>query len=63
MREKDARYSKDVVDRFPQPAPGEGAAPGPLKVPAGQLRQMLGVRTVSLVRGTQPLAVIDTPLA
>jgi Icc protein len=48
---------------FPQPAPGEGPAPGPLKVPAGQLRQMLGVRTVSLVRGDQPLAVIDTPLA
>ena len=25
MREKDARYSKDVVDRFPQPAPGRSA--------------------------------------
>jgi 3',5'-cyclic AMP phosphodiesterase CpdA len=48
---------------FPQPGPGEGPAPGPLKVPAGQLRKMLGVRTVSLVRGDQPLAVIDTPLA
>lgn len=48
---------------FPQPAPGQGPAPGPMKVPAGDLRGMLGVRTVNLVRGHQPLAVIDTPLA
>ncbi|HEX5377023.1 MAG TPA: metallophosphoesterase [Phenylobacterium sp.] len=48
---------------FPQPAPGQGPAPGPLKVPAGELRASLGVRTVSLVRGGQPLAVVDTPLA
>jgi 3',5'-cyclic AMP phosphodiesterase CpdA len=48
---------------FPQPAPGEAASPGPLKVPAGQLRSVLGVRTVSLVRSGQPLAVVDTALA
>jgi hypothetical protein len=48
---------------FPQPAPGQGPAPGPLKVPAGDLRAALGVRTVSLVRGAQPLAVVDASLA
>jgi 3',5'-cyclic AMP phosphodiesterase CpdA len=48
---------------FPQPAPGQAAAPGPLKVPAGQLREMLGVRSVSLVHGNAPLAVVDRPLA
>jgi hypothetical protein len=48
---------------FPQPAPGAVAAPGPLKVPAGQLRDMLGVRAVSLVRTSRTLAVVDTPLA
>ena len=48
---------------FPQPAPGSAPAPGPMKVPAGQLRDVLGVRTVSLVRTNRPLAVIDTPLA
>jgi 3',5'-cyclic AMP phosphodiesterase CpdA len=48
---------------FPQPAPGQAAAPGPMKVPAGRLRDLLGVRTVSLVRGAQPLAVVDRPLA
>jgi hypothetical protein len=48
---------------FPQPAPGQAAAPGPLKVPAGELGRMLGVRSVSLVRASAPLAVVDTPLA
>jgi 3',5'-cyclic AMP phosphodiesterase CpdA len=48
---------------FPQPAPGQGPGPGPLKVPAGELRAMLGVRDVSVVRGAGPLAVVDTPLA
>ncbi|MGZ5986935.1 MAG: metallophosphoesterase family protein [Caulobacteraceae bacterium] len=48
---------------FPQPAPGQGPAPGPMKVPAGDLRGVLGVRTVSLVRGTAPLAVVDASLA
>ncbi len=48
---------------FPQPAPGQAPAPGPMKVPAGQLREVLGVRTVSLVRGDQPLAVVDAALA
>jgi hypothetical protein len=48
---------------FPQPAPGDGPSPGPLKVPAEQLRAVLGVREVSLVRTGQPLAVVETPLA
>ena len=48
---------------FPQPAPGQGPAPGPLKVPAGQLHSAIGVRTVSVVRGAEPLAVIDASLA
>ena len=48
---------------FPQPAPGQAASPGPLKVPAGQLRGLLGVRTVSLVRRDAPLAVVDSALA
>jgi hypothetical protein len=48
---------------FPQPAPGTAPGPGPMKVPAETLRSVLGVRTVSLVRGRGPLAVVDTPLA
>ncbi len=48
---------------FPQPAPGQGPSPGPLKVPTEQLHGVLGVRQVDFVRGGQPLAVIDTSLA
>jgi len=48
---------------FPQPAPGSAPSPGPLKVPADQLRATLGVRSVSVTPGVHPLAVIDTPLA
>ncbi|WP_244669978.1 metallophosphoesterase [Kaistia sp. 32K] len=48
---------------FPQPAPGKAPAPGPMKVPAGDLRKYLGVATVDFVRGSQPLAIVDRPLA
>jgi 3',5'-cyclic-AMP phosphodiesterase len=48
---------------FPQPEPGKAAAPGPLKnIPAGRLRGMLGLTSVSYVEGKKPLAVIDTTL-
>jgi hypothetical protein len=48
---------------FPQPAPGTAPGPGPMKVPAETLRSVLGVRTVSVVRGQKALAVVDTALA
>jgi 3',5'-cyclic AMP phosphodiesterase CpdA len=47
---------------FPQPAPGVGK-PGPLRdLPANQLRRMLGINRVELVRGDAPLAVVSQPL-
>jgi 3',5'-cyclic AMP phosphodiesterase CpdA len=48
---------------YPQPAVGEGAGPGPLKVPAEQLRKMLGVTTVSVATPRGPLALTDTTIA
>jgi 3',5'-cyclic-AMP phosphodiesterase len=48
---------------FPQPAPGAAPAPGPMKVPADQLRGMLGVREVNYVQGKDRLAVVDSTLA
>ena len=49
---------------YPQAAAGTpGASPGPLKVPADQLRNMLGVRDVARVRGRGPLAIVDQTLA
>ncbi|MDR3372697.1 MAG: metallophosphoesterase [Ancalomicrobiaceae bacterium] len=47
---------------FPQPAPGTAPSPGPQKVPAGELRKLLGIATVDFVRGSEPLAIIDRPL-
>lgn len=48
---------------YPQPAPGAAPSPGPLKVPADQLRSVLGIREVTYAEGTRPLAVVDTPLS
>jgi 3',5'-cyclic-AMP phosphodiesterase len=48
---------------FPQPQPGKADSPGPMKVPADQLRSLLGITDVSFVRGKQALAVIDSSLA
>lgn len=48
---------------FPQPVPGTAPSPGPLKVPAGDLRGLLGIATVDVVRGGGPLAIVDRPLA
>jgi 3',5'-cyclic AMP phosphodiesterase CpdA len=49
---------------FPQPAPGTAAAPGPRQdVQSDQVRQMLGLRNVAFVPGTQPLAVVDSTLS
>jgi Icc protein len=49
---------------YPQaPAGTPGASPGPLKVPADQLRSVLGVRDVTRVRGRDALAIVDQTLA
>jgi len=47
---------------FPQPHPGEAASPGPLKVPPGQLRHLLGTTDVVLKGRTGTLAIVDQPL-
>lgn len=47
---------------FPQPAPGKADSPGPMKVPAEQLRGLLGITDVNFVRGQQALAVVDSNL-
>ena len=48
---------------FPQPAPGKADSPGPMKVPAEQLRSVLGITNVNYVRGQHALAVVDSSLA
>jgi 3',5'-cyclic-AMP phosphodiesterase len=48
---------------FPQPQPGKADSPGPMKVPAEQLRNLLGITDVNYAQGQHALAVVDSSLA
>ena len=48
---------------FPQPQPGKADSPGPMQVPAEQLKSVLGITDVNYVRGQHALAVVDSTLA
>jgi Calcineurin-like phosphoesterase len=48
---------------YPQPVAGVGAGPGPLKVSAEQLQQMLGLTSVSLAKHPSSMLLSDTTLA
>jgi 3',5'-cyclic AMP phosphodiesterase CpdA len=47
---------------YPLPHPGEGPAPKPVTLPAGQLHDALGIREVSYVKGQQALALKEQKL-
>ena len=48
---------------FLQPAPGKAQGPGPMAVPADQLRSVLGISSVEVRTGDRQLAITDTTLA
>jgi len=48
---------------FPQPAPGMGPSPGPMKVEPGRLRSLLGIASVELRTNPGSLAIVDQALA
>ncbi|HEX3472130.1 MAG TPA: metallophosphoesterase [Silvibacterium sp.] len=48
---------------FPQPAPGSAPSPGPMKVPAEKLRDVLGITNVNFVARNHHLATVDLPLS
>ena len=48
---------------YPQPAPGAAPTPGPMTVPADQLRSYLGISSIQAVRSTHALAIHDTALS
>jgi 3',5'-cyclic-AMP phosphodiesterase len=56
-------YHTAMSTAFPQPKPGTAPSPGPLKVPADQLRDVLGITHVNYITGSHSLAVIDSALA
>jgi len=47
---------------FPQPQPGKAESPGPMKMPEGELRGLLGITDVNFVRGKHALGVTDLTL-
>jgi 3',5'-cyclic AMP phosphodiesterase CpdA len=47
---------------FPQPAPGTAPSPGPMKVEAERLKQVLGLARVSFHDVRHPIAVTDVAL-
>jgi Icc protein len=47
---------------FPQPQPGQADSPGPMKVPAEKLKELLGITDVNFVRSKQTLAIMDSTL-
>ena len=47
---------------FPQPAPGQAAGPGPLRVGADRLRSLLGVSSVAIARAGHGPTITDTAL-
>lgn len=48
---------------FPQPQPGTAPSAGPMKVPAEQLRSLLGLTSVNYVEHDHTLAITDLPLS
>jgi Icc protein len=55
-------YRTAMSTAFPQPKAGEGPAPAPLKVPAEQLRNVIGIREID-VFPNKSANVTDTTLA
>jgi 3',5'-cyclic AMP phosphodiesterase CpdA len=60
--EGSVRFHTAMSTAFPQPAPGAAPAPGPMKIPETDARRMIGVTEVKLVRGAEPLAIVDSTL-
>jgi 3',5'-cyclic AMP phosphodiesterase CpdA len=48
---------------YPQPAPGEGAGPAPLTVPAQELPSRLGISSITMVSHPRSLNITDTVIA
>lgn len=61
--EGNVTFHTAMATAFPQPVPGTAPSAGPLKVPADQLRRVLGITNVGYIVGDNHLAVVDATLA
>jgi len=60
--EGNVKFHTAMSTAFPQPAPGSAPSAGPVKVPAGKLRGVLGISQVEYVCRPGELAVVDATL-
>src|SRR4029077_16605858 len=61
--EGNVSFHTAMATAFPQPVPGTAKSPGPLLVPADELRRVLGITNVNYMAGGHHLAVVDATLA
>ncbi|CQD19128.1 metallophosphoesterase [Mycobacterium europaeum] len=55
-------FYSGTATAYPLPRPGDGPAPKPVTLPAGRLRDALGIREVSYTRGETALALKEQAL-
>jgi 3',5'-cyclic AMP phosphodiesterase CpdA len=60
--EGNVTFYSATTTAYPLPPPGQGPAPKPMTLPAGKLRDALGIRQVSYTKGQQALALKDEKL-
>ena len=60
--EGNVTFCSGTTTAYPLPHPGDGPAPQPVKLPAGQLHNALGIREVSYTKGQQALALKEQKL-
>jgi hypothetical protein len=55
-------FHSGTTTAYPLPLPGDGPAPKPLTLPAGKLKDALGIREVSYTKGNDALALKEQTL-
>ena len=60
--EGNVTFHSATTTAYPLPQPGRAPAPTPVTLPAGKLRDALGIREVSYRAGTRALAIKDRTL-
>jgi 3',5'-cyclic AMP phosphodiesterase CpdA len=60
--EGNVTFYSGTTTAYPLPHPGDGPAPKPVTLPAGQLHDVLGIREVSYTTGQQALALKEQKL-
>ena len=55
-------FYSGTTTAYPLPHPGDGPVPKPVTLPAGRLRDVLGIREVSYTKGETTLALKERAL-